>query len=200
MLLYQGSEFVRGNKFKDSKGNVLTFEKNTKDGKLFSTADGHKVALTESQVAKLKLTDEKTRKAIKEVKKINEGELLNYDALGMKDYMVFYDSYANLGREEDTKTIYTDDLDGTINKLEKEHNSGTITVYQKTKGYRFKNASDYEQDRKDVKEAEETKWKIEIIVNGELTYYNRLTNNDIQEILSVANSIEPNIQYESEGK
>lgn len=200
MLLYQGSEFVRGNKFKDSKGNVLTFEKNTKDGKLFSTVDGHKVALTESQVAKLKLTDEKTRKAIKEVKKINEGELLNYDALGMKDYMVFYDSYANLGREEDTKTIYTDDLDSTINKLEKEHNSGTITVYQKTKGYRFKNASDYEQDRKDVKEAEETKWKIEIIVNGELTYYNRLTNSDIQEILSVANSIEPNIQYESEGK
>lgn len=134
MLLYQGSEFVRGNKFKDSKGNVLTFEKNTKDGKLFSTADGHKVALTEGQVAKLKLTDEKTRKAVKEVKKMNEGKLLN------------------------------------------------------------------KQDRKDVKEAEETKWKIEIIVNGELTYYSRMAYSDIQEILSVANSIEPNIQYESEGK
>lgn len=118
MLLYQGSEFVRGNKFKDSKGNVLTFEKNTKDGKLFSTKDGKKLGLTEGQVSKLKLTDEKTRKALKENRKI--------------------------------------------------------------------------------KEADDTKWKIEINVNGELTYYNRLTASEIDEILSVANSISPNIEYESE--
>lgn len=119
MLLYQGSEFVRGNKFKDSKGNILTFEKNTKGGKLFSTKDGNRLALTENQVSKLKLTDEKTRKV-----------------LSLKN--------------------------------------------------------------KSLKEASDTKWKIEIIVNGELTYYNRLVDRDIQEILSVANSINPSIEYESE--
>lgn len=118
MLLYQGSEFVRGNKFKDNKGNILTFEKNTKDGKLFSTKDGKKIGLTEGQVSKLKLTDEKTRKALSK--------------------------------------------------------------------------------RKQLKENSDTKWKIEINVNGELTYYNRLTASEIDEILSVANSISPNIEYESE--
>ena len=51
---------------------------------------------------------------------------------------------------------------------------------------------------KPMKEDENTKWKIEIIVNGELTYYNRLVYKDIQEILSVANSISPNIEYESD--
>lgn len=49
-----------------------------------------------------------------------------------------------------------------------------------------------------LKEDENTKWKIEITVNGELTYYNRLVYKDIQEILSVANSISPTIEYESE--
>ncbi len=118
MLLYQGSEYVRGNKFKDSKGNILTFEKNTKNGKLFSDESGHKIGLTESQVSKLELTDEKTRKELSKKNTLKEGN--------------------------------------------------------------------------------DTKWKIEIIVNGELSYYNRLTADEIGEVLSVANSISPNIEYESE--
>lgn len=52
MILYQGSKFVKYNKFKDSKGNELVFEKNTKNGKLFSTKKGY-VTLTESQANKL---------------------------------------------------------------------------------------------------------------------------------------------------
>lgn len=51
-VLYQGSNFVKFNKFRDSKGNVLTFVKNTKNGKLFSTDNGY-VTLTEAQASKL---------------------------------------------------------------------------------------------------------------------------------------------------
>lgn len=54
MLLYRGSQFVKGNSFKDTKGNKLVFEKNTKNGKLFKTDKGY-VTLTESQAVKLKL-------------------------------------------------------------------------------------------------------------------------------------------------
>lgn len=57
---------------------------------------------------------------------------------------------------------------------------------------------DLPTEPQELKEDENTKWKIEIEVNGELTYYNRLPFKDIQEILSVANSISPTIQYESE--
>lgn len=53
MVLYQGSHYVRYNQFKDSKGNVLIFEKNTKNGKLFSTKNGY-VTLTEAQANRLK--------------------------------------------------------------------------------------------------------------------------------------------------
>lgn len=52
MILYQGSRYVRYNKFKDAKGNELIFEKNTKNGKLFKTAKGY-ITLTESQANKL---------------------------------------------------------------------------------------------------------------------------------------------------
>ena len=51
-VYYQGSDFVKFNDFKDSKGNKLTFIKNTKNGKLFSTDIGY-VTLTESQANKL---------------------------------------------------------------------------------------------------------------------------------------------------
>ena len=54
MLLYQGSKFVKYNEFKDSKGNKLIFEKNTKNGKLFKTSKGY-ITLTESQANKLTL-------------------------------------------------------------------------------------------------------------------------------------------------
>lgn len=53
MILYQGSRYVRYNKFKDSKGNEFIFEKNTKNGKLFKTNKGY-VTLTEAQANKLK--------------------------------------------------------------------------------------------------------------------------------------------------
>lgn len=55
-VYYQGSNFVKLNEFKDSKGNVLTFIKNTKNGKLFSTNSGY-VTLTESQASKLILNN-----------------------------------------------------------------------------------------------------------------------------------------------
>ena len=58
MVLYQGSKFVRYNKFIDQKGNELVFEKNTKNGKLFKTAKGF-VTLTENQANKLVLLKEK---------------------------------------------------------------------------------------------------------------------------------------------
>lgn len=54
MILYQGSKFVRYNKFKDNNGNELIFEKNTKNGKLFKSKNGY-VTLTESQANKLTL-------------------------------------------------------------------------------------------------------------------------------------------------
>lgn len=54
MLLYRGSQFVKGNAFKDAKNNKLVFEKNTKNGKLFKSDKGF-VTLTESQANKLKL-------------------------------------------------------------------------------------------------------------------------------------------------
>lgn len=57
MILYQGSKFVRYNRFRDSKGNELIFEKNTKNGKLFSTGKSY-VTLTESQANKLQLVKE----------------------------------------------------------------------------------------------------------------------------------------------
>lgn len=57
-ILYQGSQFFKGNVFVDPKGNKLIFEKNTKNGKLFKTDNNHLIGLTESQVNKLKLLDE----------------------------------------------------------------------------------------------------------------------------------------------
>ena len=77
MILYQGSQFVKGNKFKDTKGNILVFEKNTKDGRLFSTPTGSKIGLTESQVSKLVLAE---RKALhKEADLLKEA---SYDSKG----------------------------------------------------------------------------------------------------------------------
>ena len=38
----------------DSKGNKLTFDKNTKKGKIFITEKGVRIGLTENQVKKLK--------------------------------------------------------------------------------------------------------------------------------------------------
>ena len=35
MLLYNGSRYVKGNVFLDSRGNKLTFDKNTKKDKIF---------------------------------------------------------------------------------------------------------------------------------------------------------------------
>lgn len=69
MLLYQGSVFVRGNRFEDRKGAILTFEKNTKNGKLFSTEDGKKIGLTEGQVLKLKLVEKRLGKGLDDIKK-----------------------------------------------------------------------------------------------------------------------------------
>lgn len=57
-VLYQGSNFVKFNEFKDSKGNILTFVKNTKNGKLFSTDKGY-VTLTESQANSLTVNKNK---------------------------------------------------------------------------------------------------------------------------------------------
>lgn len=59
-VYYQGSNFVKLNEFKDSKGNVLTFVKNTKNGKLFSTGSGY-VTLTESQASKLFLNNKASK-------------------------------------------------------------------------------------------------------------------------------------------
>lgn len=53
-VLYQGSNFVKFNEFKDSEGNILIFVKNTKNGKLFSTKNGY-VTLNESQANSLVL-------------------------------------------------------------------------------------------------------------------------------------------------
>ncbi len=75
MLLYQGSRYVRGNKFKDNNGTILTFEKNTKDGRLFSTESGIRVGLTESQVKKLKLVERKALgKGLEDLMKDNSKE------------------------------------------------------------------------------------------------------------------------------
>ena len=60
MLLYRGSQFVKGNTFKDIKNNKLVFEKNTKNGKLFKSDKGY-VTLTESQTSKLVLCEKKHR-------------------------------------------------------------------------------------------------------------------------------------------
>lgn len=156
MLLYQGSEFVRGNKFKDSKGNILTFEKNTKDGKLFSTKGGQKVGLTEKQVAKLKLTDEKVRKALKESKKLDEKLL---DTIGgSKDYIIIYDTFMNMGRPEDYKYFYVDseeEVEKVINDLEKDRNMGTIEIFKKERAYRFPSGRDYEEGSKKEENSED---------------------------------------------
>lgn len=58
MLLYNGSRYVKGNVFLDSKGNKLTFDKNTKKGKVFITESGVRIGLTENQVSRLKLLKE----------------------------------------------------------------------------------------------------------------------------------------------
>lgn len=58
MLLYYGSKFVKGNVFVDPIGAKLTFDKNTKKGKIFVSEKGIRMCLTESQVNKLKLLNE----------------------------------------------------------------------------------------------------------------------------------------------
>lgn len=58
-----------------------------------------------------------------------------------------------------------------------------------------KDLNEEPKDLDDLKEADDTKWKMEIIVNGELNYLGRMTAKDIQEVLSVANSIEPTQEF-----
>lgn len=63
MLLYNGSRYVKGNVFLDSKGNKLTFDRNTKKGKIFITEKGVRIGLTENQVSRLKILKEDTYKS-----------------------------------------------------------------------------------------------------------------------------------------
>lgn len=100
MLLYRGSHFVKGNIFKDDKGNNLVFEKNTKNGKLFKL-DSEYVTLTESQADKLNLVNKLT-------------ESIKYDE---------YDTREKIRKEigeiikDNWMTIYSDEWFG-INNLE----------------------------------------------------------------------------------
>lgn len=64
----------------------------------------------------------------------------------------------------------------------------------------IKDLNEKPKELDELKETENTKWKVEIIVNGELSYLGRLTKDEIGEVLSVANSIDPNVAYTEEGK
>lgn len=48
------------------------------------------------------------------------------------------------------------------------------------------------KELEDLKESADTKWKLEIIANGELTYYGRMTADNIDKVIALANSFEPN--------
>lgn len=98
MLLYQGSKFVKGNKFKDDKNNVLTFEKNTKDGRLFVMENGVRAALTESQIEKLELIEGKALgRGLEDLK-----QDLNLDSAGEGMKALFGSEPLNLDSGEKT--------------------------------------------------------------------------------------------------
>lgn len=58
MLLYQGTPYIKGNVFVDPIGAKLTFDKNTKKGKIFVSEKGIRMCLTENQINRLKLLNE----------------------------------------------------------------------------------------------------------------------------------------------
>lgn len=80
MLLYNGSRYVKGNIFLDSKGNKLTFDKNTKKGKIFVTEQGIKIGLTENQVKKLKLSSDYNFYNVEDTSRIT-GVSIKYDSV-----------------------------------------------------------------------------------------------------------------------
>lgn len=70
MLLYNGSRYVKGNVFLDSRGNKLTFDKNTEKGKIFITEKGVRIGLTENQVKKLKFSSNYNFYNVEDIPKI----------------------------------------------------------------------------------------------------------------------------------
>ena len=70
MLLYNGSRYVKGNVFLDSRGNKLTFDKNTKKDKIFITEKGVRICLTENQVKKLKFSSNYNFYNVEDIPKI----------------------------------------------------------------------------------------------------------------------------------
>lgn len=109
--------------------------------------------------------------------KISEKQSNKTVAIITPDNNVYELKLTEIINQDDNKELKSDDKDNA--KAPKE--------------VKELNAEPKELD--DLKEAEDTKWKVEITVNGELTYYSRMTAKDIQEVLSLANSIEPNQEF-----
>lgn len=80
MILYNGSKYVKGNVFLDSKDNKLTFDKNTKKGKIFITEKGIRIGLTENQVKKLKFSSDYNFYNVEDIPKITGVSIKYYGA------------------------------------------------------------------------------------------------------------------------
>lgn len=96
-LLYRGTPYFKGNVFVDNKGAKLTFDKNTKKGKIFITEKGIKVGLTESQVSKLKVLNEYENKT--KVIGLN----IKFDGFD-EDLTILENSFKNINIEIDNDT------------------------------------------------------------------------------------------------
>lgn len=109
--------------------------------------------------------------------KISEKQGNKTVAIVTPDNNVYELKLAEIINQNDTKELKSDDKDNA--EAPKE----------------VKDLNEEPKELEDLKEAADTKWKVEIIVNGELTYFGRMVASDIQEVLSVANSIEPNQEF-----
>lgn len=113
MLLYQGSQFVKGNKFKDNNGAILTFEKNTKSGRLFVMENGTRIGLTESQVSKLKLLERKAlgRGLDDAIKNHSTDQLTN---AGLKD---IFDNNSNKNNDKSNSKSDRETIKDLLSKM-----------------------------------------------------------------------------------
>ena len=78
MILYNGSKHVKGNVFLDSKDNKITFDKNTKKGKIFITEKRVRIGLIQNQVKKLKFSSDYNFYNVEDIPKIT-GVSIKYD-------------------------------------------------------------------------------------------------------------------------
>lgn len=113
---------------------------------------------------------------------ISDKDSKNAVAIITPDNNVYETKFTEVINQDDNKELKSDDKDNA--KAPKE----------------IKEIETDPVNPEELKEAENTKCKIEIIINGELTYLGKMNEKEIQDVLSTANSIDHNTASTDEDK